>query len=177
MEPNRRIEDYITGNELELKALIHDFEPFIKSIINKYAGNSLTIEDKEEIIADSFFIVWKNKDNNIRALDSYIAEIAKILVKEKLRKRKITYNIEDFEEVAENSNIEIYLEQSQIVDRLEKKFKNLSEIDKKIITLFYYSDKSIKDISKELHLSTMNVKTRLHRIRKKIRNDFYKEGK
>ena len=68
MDSYRRIEDYITDNELELNALIRDFEPFIKSIINKFAGNSLTIEDKEEIIADTFFIVWKNKDNNIIAL-------------------------------------------------------------------------------------------------------------
>ena len=42
--------------------------------------------------------------------------------------------------------------------------------------MFYYSNKSIKDIAKELKISEVNVKTKLHRIRKKIRQELRKGG-
>ena len=57
-----------------------------------------------------------------------------------------------------------------------KKIKNLKEIDVKIITMFYYSNKSIKDIAKELNISEVNTKTRLHRIRKKIKQELKQGG-
>ena len=57
-----------------------------------------------------------------------------------------------------------------------KKIKDLKEIDIKIINMFYYSSKSIKDIAKELKISEVNVKTRLHRIRKKIKQELKQGG-
>ena len=37
--------------------------------------------------------------------------------------------------------------------------------------MYYYLEKSIKDIAKELNMTETNVKTKLHRIRKKIRRE------
>ena len=40
---------------------------------------------------------------------------------------------------------------------------------------FYFEDKSIKQIAKEMELTKSNVKTKLHRIRKKVK-EFLKIG-
>ena len=175
MKTNKKISDYYLNNEFDLRQLIIDFEPYIKAIINNIVSNNLSFEDKEEILSDVFLIIWKNKDYNIIALDSYLAEITRILIKEKLRKRKVlSSNIDDFEFIAEN-NIDLLIEQRQLIETVEKNFKNLNDLDLQILTLFYYLDKPIKDIAKELNISSINVKTRLSRIRKKFRDELNKE--
>jgi len=59
---------------------------------------------------------------------------------------------------------------------IHNKIGNLKEIDIRIINMFYYSAKSIKDIAKELDISEVNVKTRLHRTRKKIKQELKRGG-
>ena len=62
------------------------------------------------------------------------------------------------------------------IEELQDKIKNLKKVDIQIINMFYYEDKSIKDIARELNISGVNVKTRLHRIRKKIKQDLKRGG-
>ena len=45
-----------------------------------------------------------------------------------------------------------------------------------IFILFYYESKSIKEIAKLLNLSTSNVKTILHRVRKIIKRNLEDGG-
>ena len=42
--------------------------------------------------------------------------------------------------------------------------------------MYYYEGKNIKEISKELNLSVGNVKTILHRVRKKIKRNLEDGG-
>ena len=99
------------------------------------------------------------------AINAYLAEITKNLIKEKLHKKQITYDISEFENVIELSNINLFENEREEIERIEKSFTNLSKSDYEIMTMFYYSSKTIKDIAKELKLSEINVKTRLFRIR------------
>lgn len=169
-------EYYKSDNQLNWDKIIDDYTPYINTIINNMA-NSLSYEDKEEILLDTFFILWKNQDNIIYSLKAYIVGITKNLIKEKLRKRKNTYNIEDYEDILTACENNIDMDERPEIVMVEKLFKKLKEIDFKIINLFYYSSKSIKEIAKELNISEFNVKTRLYRIRKKIKKELSLGGK
>ena len=81
-------------NNIDLDEIVDEFTPYVKKVIDNMVGNNLSYEDKEEILTDTFFVLWKNRNNKINYLDSYIAGIAKNLVKEKFKKFNITYNIE-----------------------------------------------------------------------------------
>lgn len=169
MEILKEINDYIIDQDLDIDKLIDDFTPYVTKIINNMA-NSLTIEDKEEILIDTFFVLWKNNSLiNITYLKSYIAGITRNLVKEKLRKRNFTYDISKYDNIINFANIDLFLEERL---EIEKSLEILSELELKIINLFYYSSKSIKEIAKELNMSEMNVRTRLYRIRKKLKKYF-----
>ena len=169
----KELKSYINEGEVDLDKIINDFSPYIRKIINNMVGENLSYEDKEEILADTFFILWKNQTKNIIYLDSYIAGITRNLIKEKLNKRNITYNIEDYENFISYSDMDMLLEERIEIERC---LKILKRKELEIFNMFYYYSKSTKEISYELGISEMNVCTKLSRIRKKIKKEFSKGG-
>ena len=174
MNKDREIKRYIKNNELDLERIINEYSSYIAIIINNMASTNLSNEDKEEIISEVFFILWKNKhklDIN-KSLSSYIAGITRNLVKEYLRKIKINVDISDYENSLYGYDKIDFLDTNiQEIMHIEKKLENMKEIDKTIFLDFYYSSKSIKDIAKEQKISEFSVKQRLYRIRNKIRKE------
>ena len=171
MQNSKMIEEYMIANKLDLETIVNEYTPYIKKIVDNSVRENLTYEDKEEIITDTFFIVWKNQNKIFVSVNSYIAGVVRNLIKEKLRKKKITYEISEYENFIEVSKIELFESERKEIEEIEKCFKNFNKRDKEILTKFYYSAKTIREIAKELNLSTINVKTRLFRIRKKIKNE------
>ena len=170
-------EENIVKDDFNLDELIDKYTPYIKTIIYNMVGDNLNYEDKEEILSDTFFILWKNRNNEILSLDSYISGITKNLVKEKLKKRKITYDISDYENVIEYSQLQkMFPAEREEISKVESILENFKEIDLKIFKLFYYQDMSLKDIAKIEGISEFNVKTRLYRIRKKIKKELNDGG-
>ena len=174
MNKDREIKRYIKNNELDLERIINEYSSYIAIIINNMASTNLSNEDKEEIISEVFFILWKNKhklDIN-KSLSSYIAGITRNLVKEYLRKIKINVDISDYENSLYGyDKIDFLDTKIQEIRHIEKKLENMKEIDKTIFLDFYYSSKSIKDIAKEQKMSEFSVKQRLYRIRNKIKKE------
>ncbi|MFR3783067.1 MAG: RNA polymerase sigma factor [Clostridia bacterium] len=176
MNSCKEIKYYIKNNELDLEKIINEYSSYTATIIDNMARNSLNDEDKEEIVSEVFFILWKNKNklNVNKYLSSYIAGITRNVVKEYLRKVKINFNISDYENSLYNyDKIDLLDDNVEEISKIEEKLKNMKKIDKTIFLDFYYSFKSIKDIAKEQKISEFSVKQRLYRIRNKIR----KEGK
>lgn len=171
MQNSKMIEEYMNANKLDLEMIVKDYSPYIKTIIDNSIREILDYEDKEEIITDTFFIIWKNQNKIFVSLSSYIAGIVRNLIKEKLRKKKITYDISEYENIIEISNVNLFESEREEIEKIEKHLAGLSKLDFEIITMFYYSSKSIKDIAKELKLTEINVKTKLFRIRKKIKKE------
>ena len=138
------------------------------------ARDSLNNEDKEEVVSEVFFILWKNKnklDIN-KYLSSYIAGITRNVVKEYLRKTKVNFDISDYENsLYSYDKIDLLDNSVEEISKIEKKLENMKEIDKKVFLDFYYSSKSIKDIAKEQKISEFSVKQRLYRIRNKIKKE------
>lgn len=168
MNQVKEFKDYIYDDEIDLDRIVDDYSPYVRTVINNMVNDNLSYEDKEEILSDTFFILWKNRYNCILSLDSYIAGIARNLVREKLRKTKVTYDISYYENSIQYANIDMYSEERDEIQRCLSKLKN---IEQKIFSMFYYSSKSIKDIAKELNISEFNVTTRLYRIRKKLKKE------
>ena len=149
-------------NSINLDEIIDEFTPYVKKVIDYMVGINLSYEDKEEILTDTFFVLWKNRNNKINYLDSYIVGIAKNLVKEKFKKFNITYNIEDYENnVKYFDELEMFSEEREKLNNLEIGYKALNEGELELINMFYYSANSIKEISIKLKMSEANVKTKL----------------
>lgn len=177
MKEQKQLDDYYKNNEFDIDQIIEDFTPYITKIINNGTDNTISFEDKEEIFSDTFFIVWKNRNKlNIKvSLNSYLAGITRNLIKEKYRKAKIFCDINDFEKDILNS-VNMYEDDRDLIFDVERKIRGLKNIEIEIVNLFYYSSMSIKDIAIKLNISELNVKTKLHRIRKKIKKELNNGG-
>lgn len=171
MGEERKIKSYFFKNDLLINRVVDDYYNYINTIITNMG---ILEEDKEEIASDVFFIIWKNKDKLDRNLNfsPYIASITRNLCYKKFNfiKRNIV-DTEEFEEKDYTADFDLdrIIEEKELNEVIFQNLNEFSEIDARIFEMFYVEDKSIKQISKITGLTKSNVKTKLHRIRKKIK--------
>lgn len=176
MVEEKIIERYFSKNELNMQHIIDDYYNYVRTIIKNF--QNISIEDEEEIVSDVFFIIWKNKNvlEKESRLSPYIARITKNVIYKKYKEINSKFIFDEFDEDFEdNFNTEKLLEEKEMNDCIIENLKSIGELDYLVFTKYYYEDKKIKDISKELGISVSNAKTKLHRTRKKVK-DFLKIG-
>jgi RNA polymerase sigma-70 factor (ECF subfamily) len=153
------------------------------SLVNKHKNLVFTIavkilknrEDAEELAQDVFikaFEVLKTFKKESK-FSTWLYRIAFNMAVSKTRKKKLpTVNLET--EIIENFSIDDIVPDMQELSNeeqkncIEKALNVLPYEENIIITLFYYDDKSIEEISEITSLTVSNVKVKLHRIRKKL---------
>ncbi len=176
---NKLIKDYIIESELDIEKIINEYSNYLKVVVTNICGNYLSQEDIEEIILDVFLVLWKNKnklDTN-KSIKSYIASIAHNLTKKKMTSSSKNYNnIELDENILADINIENSFDKKLKYKELENVIHELSNQDYTIFTLFYYNSYKTKQIAERLGISNMKVKTKLHRIRLKIKKKLEERG-
>lgn len=179
LEENNKIYNYISDGSLNIEKIMEKHNNYIKKIIQTNKIN-LSKEDEEEIIVDVYLTLWKNQkklDIN-KNISPYIAGITKNLILKKLRNKKTTYNIEDYQdEITSSLNIEILYFQNETDKKIINYIENMKKEDKDIFIYYYYKGKKIQEISSILDISQSKIKSKLYRIRKKIQKKFKKEEK
>lgn len=177
----KKLKDYIEKEELNIEKVITDYSAFLYKNIKNHSYN-LANEDVEEIIADTFFVLWKNykKMDLDDKVSNYLIGVSKNILFNKLRKNKIKYNsvnLEDYKDIVRTKDdVEKLYEGQDKARYIQNIVDNMDKESKEIFILFYYEQRKIKEISKILGVSESKVKTRLHRIRKKIKKELEKGG-
>lgn len=164
---------------MELEKIVNQYTNYLYTTVTNMSYGNLSSEDIEEIISDVFFIFWKNKEkfDTSKKLNLYLAGIAKNLIKSKYRKIHINRNIEDYEGLLiDNYDISYNYEQMEKTRIIEDSLNCMQKEDKDMFVLYYYFSKSIKEISNELNCSEFKIKSKLFRIRKKIRTNLERGG-
>lgn len=171
MKKEKIIKEYITKNNLNMEKIVEDYYKYISTIIRK--SYNFQPEDEEEMISDVFLIIWKNKDkiHKKEKFSPYIAGITKKVIYRKYNKINHSIQIEQFDEdLIDKFNIDKIIEEREVNDCISSNLKDIGEIEYQIFTKFYYEGKKVKEIAKEMDLTTSNVKTKLSRTRAKIKN-------
>lgn len=164
---------------MNLEEIINKYTNYLYTTITNITYGNLSNEDIEEVISDTFFIFWKNKEkfDANKKINLYLAGITKNLIKEKFRKIHINNNIEDYENILidtyDISNSYEQIERNRII---EETLDTMKKEDRDMFILYYYFSKSIKEISKQLNCSEFKIKSRLFRIRKKLKANLERGG-
>lgn len=179
MNKEALIKDYIENNILDIEQIIKDYSGYIYTIITNSSKNYFSDEDIEEIIADTFFILWKNSDKleTDKVLKFYLSGITKNLIKEKSRITKNLLDIDDYiEKLVNKEDVDFVYEEREKIEYVEKILKNMKNKDMEIFEYFYYYDRSIKEIATIMKLSEFSIKSKLYRIRNKLKKELEKGG-
>lgn len=179
MKQHKLLKDYIEKSELNIEQIINDYSGYVYTIIKNISNQEFKQEDIEEMISDTFFVLWKNayKINENDQISSYLSGVVNNIIKKKKREIKANLNIEDYENILQEQNqVDNIYENQNKIKIMEKALENMVKEDSDIFELFYYSGKKVKEIAKQLNITEFKVKTRLYRIRKKIKQSLEKEG-
>lgn len=179
MKEQEQIKEYKEKETLNIEKIYNNYYNYVYTITVNSAKQHLKEEDIEEIIVDTFLVLWKNtkKLEENRSIKPYIAGITKKLIQEKARKRKIYLDIADYENKIESTEIiDLIGEEREEITLLKDVVKKLKGQDKYILELYYYQSMRIKEIANCLNTSEFTVKQRLYRIRKRIKKEIEKKG-
>lgn len=175
---DKKIYDYIYNSEIQIEDVFKDYKNYVYTITRKACSN-LSKEDIEEVNLDVFLTLWKNQNkfNINNNMSSYIAGITKNLIKQKYRNTKVSDNISDYEEhLISSLNIELMCSKDEQNIIIINELKRMKIEKQNIFLLYYYENKTIKEISALNNLSEPKVKTELFRIRKKLETALKKKG-
>ncbi len=169
---NYYIDKILKGDTNKYAILVNKHKDLVFTIAVRILKNK---EDAEELAQDVFIKAFEvlNAFKRESKFSTWIYRITFNMAVSKTRKKKfITSNLEP--EIIENFSIdEIVPDIQELSDEeqkscIEKAMQELPYEENIIITLFYYDDKSIEEISEITNLSVSNIKVKLHRIRKKL---------
>ena len=147
--------------EIDIEIIIKEYSNYVFKIVDNTVGNSLSYQDKEEIVSDTFYLLWKNQNKIESNLKSYLATIAKNCSYQRLNKLR--------EETILDENNNSYKEDFERAIYIKEILKKLTKEEKNIFNLYYIKGYKAKEISKMINKSVANIKVNLYRIRKKLR--------
>ena len=131
--------------------------------------------DAEEVAQDAFVNAFTHLDNydSRSSFSTWISRIAYNCAIDRLRsmKRERTDDIDERQLAEVSDSMADELMQTEDEDRivlLQKAIDTLSPDDRMLITLYYYDDRSVRDIAYIMSVKENNVMQRLHRVRKRL---------
>ncbi|WP_396636882.1 RNA polymerase sigma factor [Maribacter sp. R77961] len=141
--------------------------------------NSGSMEQAKDIYQEAFIAVWENVQNNKfvpknkTALNGYLYTIAKNKWLDFLKSSRFkkTNGLEAVEHKIE-TEIETDSHEDSMTENLAKVMANFNEIGegcKKILAVFYYEEKSLREIAFELNITEASARNKKYRCIEKLR--------
>ena len=114
--------------EFNLEIVIDEYAGYVFKIVDNIIGTTLSYQDKEEIVSDTFYLLWKNQNKINTNLKAYLSVIARNASYDKLRKNNFTTPID--ENMGYENDFDTILE-------VKEKLNKLTHEELMIFELFY----------------------------------------
>ncbi len=174
MEDVYLIQGIKKGDQGALEKLMDKYLNYVFTIANNIMGDTLEIEDTEEVCMDVFISLWNNRDkidSKYNELRPYIAAITRNTARNKLKSEgKLELPLDEEIIIVDEDNVEERVLHKELSQTLNVFISNLDEPDREIIIRYYFYYEKIKDIAKALELNENTVKTKLFRSRKRLKD-------
>lgn len=176
MTEDKLIKKLQKKNVKAFEYLVKNYTGYVSTIVYNIIGQYMTIQDIEEITADTFLAIWENSEKlQENALRGYIGSVARNKSKNKLRTCNIVENIDDF--VIEcSTSIDDIIDDREVSDVLKSAINSLDSEERNIFLRYYYYYQKINEIAEEMNINPSTVKTKLFRGRTKIKQFLYERG-
>lgn len=166
------IEQTLSGNVNAFAFLVERYQRMVYTLVIRILKNN---EEAEEISQDVFVKVYQKLESfkGDSKFSTWLYRIAYFASLDELKKKKRTVSVDDIEQIP-NSELGMvkdalsYIHDKQRKEIISDAIKKLKEDEQVILTLYYFEDQSLKEISKVVNLTIDNVKVKLFRSRKRL---------
>lgn len=143
--------------------------------------NNGSMEQAKDTYQEAFIAVWENVKNNKftpknqTALNGYVYTVAKNKWLDYLKssRYKKTSAIETYEYKIESeidTTVDGYQEENDCkLEKVVANFNNIGETCKKLLTVFYYETKSLREIAAEFEITEATARNKKYRCLEKLR--------
>lgn len=166
------INKIIDGDTNAFSVLVEQYKDLVFTLALRMLKNR---EEAEEVAQDSFIKVYKSlhKFKGDSKFSTWIYKVTYNSCLDRIKKNKKHYNdvaIDEFTEhqVKTIDNALARLENKEREQAIQDCIAMLPNDDSFLLTLYYFEDQSLDEISKILELTPNNVKVKLFRNRKKL---------
>ena len=166
------IEQTLNSNVNAYSFLVEKYKHMVFTLTLRIVKNR---EEAEEVAQDVFVKAYKNLENfkGDSKFSTWIYKIAYYASLDVIKRNKRQVKTEDIDSLYDGNleNVQDALKDLHEKDRkkvINEAILKLNEEERIILTLFYFEELSIKEISKVVNLSDDNIKVKLFRSRKKL---------
>ena len=166
------IQEIRSGNVNAFAMLVSKYKDMIFTLALRMVGNR---EEAEEIAQDAFVKTYRSLESfkGTSKFSTWLYRIVYNTSLDYLKKKKRTVNSDHIDEVNEADighmqDAMSYIEAKEKKQIIENALLQLPEEERVLLTLFYFEELSLKEITKVVNISYDNVKIKLHRSRKKL---------
>ncbi len=167
----------LSGDDAAFDILVEKYEKGVHALAWRKVGN---FHDAEEITQDAFLQAYKNLSTlkNPHQFAGWLYVIANRLCIDWLRKQKPAMQslentpMEDIEEISYREHVSQQRQTKNAEHHHEivkKLLAKLPESERTVVTLYYLGEMTMKEISKFLGVSVKTISSRLHRARKRLK--------
>lgn len=168
------IEQTLQGDSRAYGTLVDRYKDYVFTIVLRMVK---VREEAEEVAQDTFIKAYESLASfrGESKFSSWLYSIAYRKALDCLRKQKRTRTSELLEDITEGdgSMVENALVQMERQERslaIRRGIMELPEIEAGLVSMYYYDEMSVKEISAVTELSEENIKVKLFRSRKKLFN-------
>ncbi len=166
------IEQVLQGNAAAYSYLVDKYQDLVYGLALKMLRNQ---EDAEELAQDSFVKAYRSLSSYKQKskFSTWLYSITYNGCITMMRKRKLEVRSLDEQRLTEVDEIKINdqlseINKAELEKYLQLALAKLPELDQVLVTLYYYEEQKVEDISQITGLTESNVKVKIHRARKKM---------
>lgn len=159
--------------------MIDQYSSYISTIVYNMTRQILTPSDMEEIVADVFLKIWRNRTRlQGDRLKGLLIVTTRNLCKDAFKKQHEPFlsNEDDWLPLSSPDRLHQIYEQQEQMDIVRKTVESWGEADKEIFICFYYFGQKIKEISAHFSMNPSTVKTKLKRCKEKLKKALEEGG-
>ena len=173
------IHSVLSGDDAAFDVLVEKYEKGVHALAWRKIGD---FHDAEEITQDAFLQAYKKLSTlkNPHQFAGWLYVIANRLCIDWLRKQKPEIQsledtpVEDIEEISYRYHVS-QQQQTRNAEHhheiVKKLLAKLPESERTVVTLYYLGEMTMKEISKFLGVSVKTISSRLHRARKRLKQE------
>lgn len=166
------IEAVRNGNVAAFSFLLEEYQNMVYSLALKLLKNA---EDAEEMAQDTFVKAYQKLDTyeGKSKFSTWLYSITYNACISELRKRRIQFSSLEDQRFSDQDEMKMHDYFSETKKEDQERYLNIAlgklpEDDQVLVTLYYYENQSMDEISMITGLTVSNIKVKIHRARKRM---------